>query len=225
MLQLTQYLCKELEDIQLAKTNEMATNGTNLILYYRGTGGTYVPFAASTNCSFDTSTSQIEVTSYASDWFKEFKSDVTGWTVTCDGLIAISGFDYKMMLDAQLNRSKITLRFQVGVSSSYTIYGRAYITSFNMNAPSEGVATYSITLTGDAKYSYYDPTACINYQVTVTSAPATIEWVACEGGGLKSMGFLSPTTITQCAQISGGLAQIFFTSGSGTITPLGYCDA
>jgi len=42
----------------------MATNGTNLILYYRGTGGTYVPFAASTNCSFDTNTSQLDVTSY-----------------------------------------------------------------------------------------------------------------------------------------------------------------
>ena len=203
----------------------MATNGTNLILYYRGTGGTYVPFAASTNCSFDTNTSQLDVTSYNSDWFKEYKSDVTSWSVTCDGLIAINGFDYKKMLDAQLNRSKITLRFQVGVSSSYTIFGRAYITSFSINAPSEGVATYSISLTGDAKFGYYDPTACIKYEVVVTSAPAAIEWVACEGGGLMSMGFLTPTTITQCAKVSGGLAQIFFTSGSGTITPLGYCDA
>jgi predicted secreted protein len=202
----------------------MATNGTNLILYYRGTGGTYVPFAASTNCSFDTNTSQLDVTSYNSDWFKEYKSDVTSWNVTCDGLIAISGFDYKMMLDAQLNRSRITLRFQVGVSSSYTIFGRAYITSFNIGAPSEGVATYSISLTGDGKYSYYDPTVCIKYEVVVTSAPATIEWVACEGGGLMSMGFLTPTTITQCAQVSGGLAQIYFTSGAGTITSVGFCD-
>jgi hypothetical protein len=129
------------------------------------------------------------------------------------------------MLDAQLNRSKITLRFQVGVSSSYTIFGRAYITSFNLGAPSEGVATYSISLTGDAKFGYYDPTSCIKYEVVVTSAPATIEWVACEGGGLMSMGFLTPTTVIQCAQISGGLAQIYFTSGSGTITSLGYCDA
>jgi predicted secreted protein len=202
----------------------MATNGTNLILYYRGTGGAYVPFAASTNCSFDTDTSQLDVTSYNSDWFKEFKSDITSWSVTCDGLIAISGFDYKMMLDAQLNRSRITLRFQVGVSSSYTIFGRAFITSFNISAPSEGVASYSISLTGDGKYGYTDPTSCLKYEVIVTSAPATIEWVACETGDLMSMGFLTPTTITQCAQISGGLAQIYFTSGAGTITQAGFCD-
>jgi predicted secreted protein len=202
----------------------MATNGTNLILYYRGTGGAYVPFAASTNCSFDTDTSQLDVTSYNSDWFKEFKSDITSWSVTCDGLIAISGFDYKMMLDAQLNRSRITLRFQVGVSSSYTIFGRAFITSFNISAPSEGVASYSISLTGDGKYAYTDPTSCLKYEVIVTSAPATIEWVACGTGELMAMGFLTPTTITQCAQISGGLPQIFFTSGAGTITQAGFCD-
>ena len=202
----------------------MATNGTSLILYYRAAGGSYVPFAASTNCSFDTDTSQLDVTSYNSDWFKEFKSDITSWSVTCDGLIAISGFDYKMMLDAQLNRSRITLRFQVGVSSSYTIFGRAFITSFNISAPSEGVASYSISLTGDGKYAYTDPTSCLKYEVIVTSAPATIEWVACGTGDLMSMGFLTPTTITQCAQISGGLAQIYFTSGAGTITQAGFCD-
>ena len=202
----------------------MATNGTSLILYYRAAGGSYVPFAASTNCSFDTDTSQLDVTSYNSDWFKEYKSDITSWNVTCDGLIAISGFDYKMMLDAQLNRTRITLAFQVGVTSQYTIYGRAYITSFNLGAPAEGVATYSISLTGDGKFGYSDPTSCLKYEVVVTSAPATIEWVACETGDLMAMGFLTPTTITQCAQISGGLAQIFFTSGSGTITSIGYCD-
>lgn len=202
----------------------MATNGTNLILYYRGTGGTYVPFAASTNCSFDTNTSQLDVTSYNSDWFKEYKSDITSWSVTCDGLIAISGFDYKMMLDAQLNRTRITLALQVGVTYQYTIYGRAYITSFNIGAPAEGVATYSISLTGDGKFGYYDPTVCIKYEVVVTTAPATIEWVACESGGLMSLGFLTPTTITQCAQKSGGLAQIYFTSGAGTISQAGFCD-
>lgn len=202
----------------------MATNGTNLILYYRGTGGNYVPFAASTNCSFDTNTSQLDVTSYNSDWFKEFKSDITSWNVTCDGLIAISGFDYKMMLDAQLNRTRITLALQVGVTYQYTIYGRAYITSFNIGAPAEGVATYSISLTGDGKFGYYDPTVCIKYEVVVTTAPATIEWVACETGDLMSLGFLTPTTITQCAQKSGGLAQIYFTSGAGTITQAGFCD-
>lgn len=202
----------------------MATNGTNLILYYRGTGGTYVPFAASTNCSFDTNTSQLDVTSYNSDWFKEFKSDITSWNVTCDGLIAISGFDYKMMLDAQLNRTRITLALQVGVTYQYTIYGRAYITSFNIGAPAEGVATYSISLTGDGKFGYYDPTVCIKYEVVVTTAPATIEWVACETGDLMSLGFLTPTTITQCAQKSGGLAQIYFTSGAGTISQAGFCD-
>jgi len=188
----------------------MATNGTNLILYYRGTGGAYVPFAASTNCSFDTDTSQLDVTSYNSDWFKEYKSDITSWSVTCDGLIAISGFDYKMMLDAQLNRSRITLALQVGVTYQYTIYGRAYITSFNIGAPAEGVATYSISLTGDGKFGYYDPTVCIKYEVVVTTAPATIEWVACETGDLMSLGFLTPTTITHITKVCWFICSVYF---------------
>jgi len=202
----------------------MAILGTNLVLSYREAGGSYSSFAASTNCSFDITTAQLDVTSYNSDWFKEYKSDITSWNVTCDGLIAISGFDYKMMLDAQLNRTRITLALQVGVTYQYTIYGRAYITSFNIGAPAEGVATYSISLTGDGKFGYYDPTVCIKYEVVVTTAPATIEWVACETGDLMSLGFLTPTTITQCAQKSGGLAQIYFTSGAGTISQAGFCD-
>ena len=202
----------------------MATLGTNLILYYRGTGGTYVPFAASTNCSFDSQTEQIEVTSYNSDWFKEYKNDVMTWSVTCDGLIAIAGFDYKMMLDAQLNRTKITVRFQVGGISSYTIFGRAYITSLSIGAPVEGVATYTITLTGDGQWQYTDPTSCRKYLITITSSTGgSVEWVECNGGGLNSIGTTGPAQFYQCAAYSGGLAQIYFTSGTGTISQVGYC--
>ena len=200
----------------------MAISGTNLILYYRGTGGTYVPFAASTNCSFDSQTEQIEVTSYNSDWFKEYKNDSMSWTVICDGLIC--GFDYKMMLDAQLNRTKISFKFTVGLTSPYTIYGRAYITSLNIGAPVEGVSTYSITLTGDGQWQYTDPTSCRKYLVSITSSVGgTVQWTECDTFNLKSISTSGPAQFYQCAVFSGGLAQIDIISGTGTISPSGYC--
>ena len=62
-------------------------NGTNIVLYrfYPNTN-TAVPFGAATNCSFETSVDQVEVTSQTSAWFREYKNDVITWSVTCDGL-------------------------------------------------------------------------------------------------------------------------------------------
>ena len=86
----------------------MAILGTNVILYYFN-GTTNIPFAASTNCSFEVSVDQLNVTSATSAWFKEFKPDTASWTLTCDGLITLTDWDYKDMLDQQLSRAPIVV--------------------------------------------------------------------------------------------------------------------
>ena len=125
----------------------MAILGSNLALYYRSGSG-YVPFATSTNCTFSSSTSQVDVTNYNTDWFKDYKNDVLEWSVTTDGLISIDTLDYKDLLDLQLNRSRIVVRLTATGLKQNMFFGRAYITDISFNGPVEGVATYSVTVTG-----------------------------------------------------------------------------
>lgn len=200
----------------------MAILGTNLVLSYREAGGVYSNFAASTNCSFDVSVNQVEVTSHTSDWFRQFKNDIAEWSVTCDGLITIGDYDYKDMLDAQLNRTKITVRFTIGTPSGNYVYGFGYITSLTLNGPVEDVATYSVTISGIGPYSFNNPNNCGRYLVTMTTG-GTIEYVDCNDGQLYAIGLSGPGSFYQCASISGGLPQITITSGTGTISPTGLC--
>jgi len=72
-----------------------------------------VAFACSTNCAFNVSVDQKEVTSQSSAWFREYKNDVATWTVTCDGLIILNGFSYLFMLEKQLSRTPIEIKFVV----------------------------------------------------------------------------------------------------------------
>lgn len=200
----------------------MAILGSNLALYYRGGSG-YVPFAAATGCSFSSNSSQIDVTNYNSDWFREYKSDYLDWSVTTDGLISIDSLDYKDLLDLQLNRTRIVVRFSAIGLKQNMFFGRAYVTDITLSGPVEGVATYSVTVTGAGPYRFSDPTLCGKYLVTLTTA-GTVQWVDCETFDLKSYATSGPTTFYQCAAISGGLAQIDIISGTGTISPVGYCS-
>jgi len=130
----------------------MAILGTNVILYYFN-GTTNIPFAASTNCSFDVSVDQTEVTSASSAWFKEFRTNIASWTLNCDGLITLGDYDYKDMLDHQLARTSITVKFAIGTSTTYTIQGTANIESISISGPMEAVSTYSISLQGSGAYT------------------------------------------------------------------------
>ena len=87
-------------------------NGENVILY-KTVGGVDTVFGAATNCTFDVSVDQVEVTSQTSAYFREYKIDVAGWTVNCDGLISLTGYSYKDMLDSQLAKSTIGIKFSI----------------------------------------------------------------------------------------------------------------
>ena len=201
----------------------MAILGSNLALYYRAGSNNYVPFAASTNCNMTSNTAQIEVTNYNTDWFRDYKMDMLDWSVTTDGLITIDTVDYKDLLDFQLNRTRIVVRFSAIGLKQNMFFGRAYITDITLNGPVEGVATYSVTVTGAGPFRFSDPTLCGKYLVTLTTA-GSIQWVDCDTNELKTFATSGPMTFYQCALISGGLAQIDIISGTGTITPTGYCS-
>jgi predicted secreted protein len=168
-------------------------------------------------------TSQIEVTNYNTDWFRDYKMDVLDWSVTTDGLITIDTVDYKDLLDFQLNRTRIVVRFSAIGLKQDVFFGRAYITDITLSAPVEGVATYSVTVTGAGPFRFTDPTLCLRFLITLTTA-GSIEWQDCDTGDIKTLGFSGPTTFYQCATIFGGLPQISITSGTGTIDSVGFCS-
>ncbi len=135
-----------------------AVIGNNVMLYYHRTDvdpEVDVAFACSTTCTFNVSVEQKEVTSQSSAWFRQFKNDIASWSVTCDGLITLSGFSYLFMLDKQLTREAIEIKFVVdnGVDGLTIINGICNITSLAINAPQNDVATYNISLQGSGAYN------------------------------------------------------------------------
>jgi predicted secreted protein len=135
-----------------------AVIGNNVMLYWHRTDvdpEVDVPFACSTNCTFNVNVEQKEVTSQSSAWFREYKNDIATWSVTCDGLITLSGFSYLFMLDKQLTREPIEIKFVVdnGEDGLTIIQGMCNITSLSINAPQKDVATYNITLQGSGAYN------------------------------------------------------------------------
>ena len=119
------------------------------------------PMGASTSCSFEASTEQVEVTSQSSAWFKEFKNDVQTWTVSCDGFIALTGYSYLALMQKQLNRESVAFRFSInndnadgsGLYGYSVISGTTNITSLSLSAPVEGASTYSLSLQGTGAYT------------------------------------------------------------------------
>lgn len=127
--------------------------GKNIILY-KVVGGVNTAFACSTNCTFNVQINQKDVTSQTSAWFREYKIDIASWTVTCEGLVTLTGYSYSDMITNQLGRNTIAVKFTIdNGSSTIIISGNANITSLSINAPYKDIATYSVSLQGIGAYT------------------------------------------------------------------------
>lgn len=174
----------------------------NITLYTQGDNVTKitttlavdVPFACSTNCTFNVNVDQKEVTSQSSAWYREYKNDIANWQVTCDGLITISGFNYTNMLSLQQSRTPLNIEFVVdnGVDGLTVISGSCNLTSLQINAPYKDIATYSISLQGSGAYSITGTQAAgggiiirggtvYNQQYTAVGGETTITFAAMVG--------------------------------------------
>jgi predicted secreted protein len=123
----------------------MAINGTNVILRKGST-----VFAASTSCTLEVSSDQVDVTNKSSNRKKEYMYGFNGYTISCDGLITLDDYDYFDMLTDQKNGTTITVTFTVDTK---VITGTCNIESVSVEGPVEGVATYSVSLQGTGDYT------------------------------------------------------------------------
>jgi predicted secreted protein len=113
-----------------------------------------IPFACSTNCTFNVNVDQKEVTSQTSAWYREFKNDIANWTVTCDGIITLDNYGYLFLLQQQQNRTTILIKFVIdnGADGLVIISGRCNLTSLSINGPYKDIGTYSVSLQGTGAY-------------------------------------------------------------------------
>lgn len=130
----------------------MAILGTDVVLYYWN-GSTAIPFSSSTNCTFQSTMELVPVSSIYNGWAVDYKPDISSWTVSCDGLIALDGFDFRDFINLQYNRTQITIKFTVNTSPAYTITGVANLQTITYSGDVNGVATYSVSFQGCKRYT------------------------------------------------------------------------
>ena len=232
-------------DRLLIKVNYGGTTTNQITLYTQASNLAQVtttiplgtPMGASTSCTFESSTEQVEVTSQTSAWCREFKNDVSSWTVSCDGFVALSGYSYLALMQKQLDRASIDVRFSIDNdnadgSDTYgysVVSGTANITSLSLSAPVEGASTYSLSLQGTGAYAI-SGTQVINggstistssvgsYSYTAAGGETTVTFVAAIGSTLMSVtrGGVEVRTINTSGVPTG--EDVTYNTATGVIT-------
>ena len=127
----------------------------NLVTLLKHTTAGDVVFAGAKNCQFTSRLSLKEVTNYSSQNFQEFKPDLGSWDMSCDGLVILGNQSYAQILNDQLNRTLITVKFMVdnGADGLFVYFGYGYFTSVSLASPYDGLATYQVTIQGTGAFS------------------------------------------------------------------------
>ena len=182
-----------------------------------------IPFGAATNCSFEVSVDQKEVTSQSSAWFKEFKNDVASWTINADGFVALSDYSYLFLVNLQLTRQPILIKFQVdndngngtGALGYSVITGTANLSSLSLSAGVEAASTYSVSLQGSGPYTI-SGTQVTPTGVVIESGNVTMQQYTAIGG--ETTITFSTQIGTSCLSVTrGGLeVRTILTSGAPT---------
>ena len=218
-------------DRLLIKVNYAGTTTNQITLYTQASNLAQVtttiplgtPMGASTSCTFESSTEQVEVTSQTSAWFREFKNDVSTWTVSCDGFVALSGYSYLALMQKQLDRASIDVRFSIDNdnadgSDTYgysVVSGTANITSISLSAPVEGASTYSLSLQGTGAFAI-SGTQVINGGSTIsTSSVNSYSYTA--AGGETTVTFVSAIG-SACVSVTRGGVEVRIINTSGVPT-------
>lgn len=213
-------------------------NGTNIVLYYYDPETEEgIPFGAATNCSFEVTVDQLEVSSQSCGYFKVFKPDMATWKVDCDGFIALRNYSYLFLANLQLSRAQILIKFQIDNDNGdgsedlgYTVFsGTANLASLNLSGPVEGGSTYSVSLQGSGPYTIsgtqVDPggvvvvgSNVVMFDYTAAGGETTITWAGSIGMSCVTVtrGGIEVRSIGSSGSPSG--ENVVFNSSTGVLT-------
>ena len=218
------------------KTMTFYTQGTNKASAIT-TIPVSVPFGAATNCSFDVSVDQKEVTSQTSAWFKEFRNDVASWSISADGFVALNDYSYLFLANLQLTRQSILIKFQIDNDNGngsdtygYSVFaGIANLSSFNINGGVEDASTYSVSLQGSGSYTISGTqvtptnvvvkgTNVVMFDYIAAGAETSVTWTGAIGLSCVTVtrGGIEVRTIAVSGAPTG--ENVTFNSSTGTVT-------
>jgi predicted secreted protein len=181
------------------------------------------PFGASTNCTFNTSVDQVEITTLATGSYKEYIGSQINWDVSVDGLIALSGYSYLSLLSKLQNKESIEVRFSIDNDNGdgtdtygYSIIaGTCNIVSLDINGPMENASSYSANLQGTGAYSITGTQVIDGGSTISTSSVNSFSYIAV--GGETSVTFAGAIGST-CISVTRGGVEVRAIATSGTPT-------
>ena len=181
------------------------------------------PFGASTNCTFNTSVDQVEITTLATGSYKEYIGSQINWDVSVDGLIALSGYSYLSLLNKLQNKQSIEVRFSIdndnadgsGTYGYSVIAGTCNIVSLDINGPMENASSYSANLQGTGAYSITGTQVIDGGSTISTSSVNSFSYIA--AGGETSVTFAGAIGAT-CISVTRGGVEVRAIATSGVPT-------
>ena len=218
-------------DRLLIKVIYLGTTTNQITLYTQSTNVAQVtttiplgtPFGASTNCTFNTSVDQVEITTLATGSYKEYIGSQVNWNVSVDGLIALSGYSYLSLLSKLQNKQSIEVRFSIdndngdgsGTYGYSIIAGTCNIVSLDINGPMENASSYSANLQGTGAYSITGTQVIDGGSTISTSSVNSFSYIA--AGGETSVTFAGAIGAT-CISVTRGGVEVRSIATSGTPT-------
>ena len=218
-------------DRLIVKVIYLGTTTNQITIYTQSTNPAQVtttiplgtPFGASTNCTFNTSVDQNEITTYASNSYKEYIGSQINWDVSVDGLIALSGYSYLSLLSKLQNKESIEVRFSIDNdngdgSDTYgysIIAGTCNIVSLDINGPMENASSYSANLQGTGAYAITGTQVIDGGSTITTSSVNSFSYIA--AGGETSVTFAGAIGST-CISVTRGGVEVRSIATSGVPT-------
>jgi predicted secreted protein len=218
-------------DRLLVKVIYLGTTTNQITIYTQSTNPAQVtttiplgtPFGASTNCTFNTSVDQVEITTLATGSYKEYIGSQINWDVSVDGLIALSGYSYLSLLSKLQNKQSIEVRFSIDNdngdgSDTYgysIIAGTCNIVSLDINGPMENASSYSANLQGTGAYSITGTQVIDGGSTISTSSVNSFSYTA--AGGETSVTFAGAIG-SACISVTRGGVEVRAIATSGVPT-------
>ena len=218
-------------DRLIVKVIYLGTTTNQITIYTQSTNPaqvtTTIPlgtqFGASTNCTFNTSVDQVEITTLATGSYKEYIGSQINWDVSVDGLIALSGYSYLSLLSKLQNKESIEVRFSIDNDNGdgtdtygYSIIaGTCNIVSLDINGPMENASSYSANLQGTGAYAITGTQVIDGGSTITTSSVNSFSYIA--AGGETSVAFAGAIGST-CISVTRGGVEVRSIATSGVPT-------
>lgn len=127
----------------------MATRGIDFLVKVN-TGTAEVPeytaVGAQRGASLSLSGEVLDKTSKQSDGWTESLSGMKSWSISTDGLLILDDAGYLALETAYMNGENVVVQMHTKSGALYE--GQAIITTIDLDAPYDDLASYSVELTG-----------------------------------------------------------------------------